>query len=117
MKVTFEGWDRVEYLHEHPVTPVAGHKRICGKKGDPIQLVSATRAHGRIGKLGLSGDFRVTFDFDPEELRNWLRKYIQFEPEAGARLISEMQGEVFIRLLQKAKQDAIGEITAASDSQ
>jgi hypothetical protein len=117
MKIIFRGWNREIYRHEHPVTPVTqrGGSYSPGNSGEPIDWSSAKRAFGRVNGLSLGGDFLVEFEFESSELRNWLRHYVTDEPETAVRLLAEMQSEAAICLAQKAKSDALEEITRRSD--
>jgi hypothetical protein len=114
MRITFRGWRREKLIHKKSVLPVSlemtedgAPRYMAGTSGDPINWSLPTTAFGKLQTLGLNGDFLVTFEFTPEELRNWLKAYVSSEPEAAARLLAEMQGEVVIELAQKAKNEAI----------
>ncbi len=106
MKLTFRGQSRVVYVHEHPVTPGSYGR---GRSGAPIEWSSATMARGRVKGLGLSGDFRIEFQFDEAELRNWLEKYIEEYPANGLKLVSEMQTKAIIRLSESGEDAAAPE--------
>lgn len=105
MKMTFEGWGRAVYTHPHKVRPmVGGSRNKVGKIDEPLEWSSALRASGKVQGLSLGGDFKVTFDFDEAELRNWLLAYLVDEPEAAIRLLAEMQAEAQISLVNSLKE-------------
>lgn len=105
MKLIFEGWDKVKVgPHEHVVTPLSlvDGKLAPDKTPGPITWTGPLEASGRVTGLGLSGNFLVEFNFEPEELKNWLKEYVKAEPEAALRLLAEMQAEAILALTQKA---------------
>lgn len=104
MKLTFRGQSRVVYIHEHPVTP-----RGSVRAGAPIQWSSASVASGRVKGLGLSGNFWVEFQFEEEELRNWLQKYIEESPVKGLKLVSEMHTCAIIQLAESNEKSVSSE--------
>jgi hypothetical protein len=56
--------------------------------------------------LALNGSFLVRFDFEQKELRNWLREFVKAKPEAGIRLLAEMQGEAILALAKQTEERA-----------
>ena len=116
MEITFRGWSREVSPHRRTVIPVHlhGNKYVCGKSGEAVEWISGTRALGRVNNLGLTGDFRLYLDYQPLELRNWLCRYVAEEPEAAIRFLGEMQAEAAIRLANKAKSDAVADISKSA---
>ncbi len=116
MKITFRGWGREVYPHNHTAAPVKlRNGRYCnGKSGEPIKWKSATHALAKLTRLSLSGSFLLDMQFEPVELRSWLKQYVKEEPEDAARLLGEMQGEVMVALARKAKGDAVTEASGES---
>lgn len=106
MKLTFRGWNRQVYSHGHKVSPIkSGSKRRypLGEPGEPLQWVDAKLARGRVDNLGLTGDFLVDFEFEEEELKNWLLAYAREQPGAAIRLLGEAQAEAIIALATTGK--------------
>ncbi|WP_165678216.1 hypothetical protein [Metapseudomonas otitidis] len=99
MKIVFEGWKRVVRTHTHNVYPVkeTADEYIASSKG-PIKWDGPLHAKGKVKNLSLTGDFMLTFSFEPEELQSWLLAYAQENPEAAIRLIAEAQAEAIIAL-------------------
>lgn len=107
MKLKFLGWSRAVYSHTHGVKPILGgpSKRYpLGEAGAPLKWDNALSARGKVEGLGLTGDFQVELQFDPQELRNWLIQYVAEQPEEALRLLAEMQAEATIRLVGKKEQ-------------
>lgn len=113
MKITFVGWGRSVFSHEHKVKPLPDRyaRHPIGKAGAPLQWSLPLQANGKIDGVGLSGDFRIRIDFDAMELRNWLTKYVISEPEAAIRLLGEMQAEAQIALanLPRKEETLVGD--------
>jgi hypothetical protein len=106
MKLLFRGWRREVNEHNHSVIPVthANNEYSPGKTDDPLTWISSLQAFGKINDLALSGSFLVEFNFEQEELRNWLRQFVMSKPEAAVRLLAEMQGEAVLALVRKAEE-------------
>lgn len=83
MKVTFRGMSREVYPHNHSTT---------------LNWKSASVATGSLRGLGLSGNFRATFEFQTEELEQWLLKYLEADPAGALRLASKVQAEAICAL-------------------
>ena len=113
MKITFRGWGREVFRHDHTLAPVteSGGRWSAGSEGDPITWASGTKANAKIFDLALSGNFLVEFEFKDRELRNWLQQYVQANPKKALRLLSTMQAEAMIHLADKARSDAISEVS------
>ena len=109
MKLLFRGWGREVKEHNHEVIPVAylNNAYHPGETGDPLSWHSALNALGKVDGLVLSGSFLLKFSFEQEELRNWLRKFVQSKPEAAIRLLAEMQGEAILALAKQTEARAI----------
>ena len=105
MKLIFNGWQRRVFTHNHEVTPRQWDKgRLRTLSSDaPLVWSNATTAHGVVHNLGLSGDFRVEFQFRKEELRNWFKVYAQSDPAAAIRLAAEIQADAMIELASSAR--------------
>lgn len=101
MKLTFRGWRREVYPHEHKV--IALPSSYPQKPGRPLRWTSPMKARGRINKLALSGDFQVDFEFTEAELKNWLTAYIEAEPEKAFALIAKAQAAAIKRVLKARK--------------
>ncbi|WBX95220.1 hypothetical protein [Pseudoxanthomonas mexicana] len=107
MKITFRGWARESFVHNHevsPAIPAAGYsyRPEVGQPGAPLQWESASKARGRVNRLGLNGDFLIELELNPEELRSWLSAYVEERPADALKLLSEFKAEALIRLLQKS---------------
>jgi hypothetical protein len=107
MNVHFRGWKREVKPHIHPVTPVkkllSGSYRTEGDESQPLNWRTPLQALGKVEDLALTGAFLVEFNFTEEELKNWLKKYVEAEPEAALRLLMKMQAEATIALANKAQ--------------
>ncbi len=106
MKLQFRGWRREMTVHNHsviPVKPTADGFNTSGEPDDPLVWTSASQAFGKLSDIGLSGSFLIEFTFEQEELRNWLREFVNSKPEAAIKLLSEMQGEALISLMRKTE--------------
>ncbi|GEM_PF-3050173 len=107
MKINLMGHRRCCFSHSHDVEPLSGkhgQSKSHGKPGAPLEWETSLLTKGLIRGLGLSGDFEIEFQFQEEELRNWLAVYVEECPEKALRLLSEMQVEALINVAQK-KQD------------
>ena len=108
MKITFRGWRREVYTHEHPIRPIPSTTSSSPlESGVPVQWCSGLQARGKIEDLGLTGDFLVIFDFEAEELRSWLSQYVASAPEDAVRLLAEMQAEASIALARSMSNNAL----------
>ena len=83
MKVTFCGLSRQVYLH---------------KRDTKLKWKSGTETSGSLRRLGLSGNFHVTFEFEVEELEQWITKHLEVDPKAALRLASRIQAEAICAL-------------------
>ncbi|MAY03838.1 MAG: hypothetical protein CMQ38_12790 [Gammaproteobacteria bacterium] len=94
----FRGLSRHVFTHDYELKP----GRYGSRKADaPLEWETSTTAHGRIYNMGLSGNFRVEIGFQIQELKNWLSKYVEEEPEEALKLISKMQANAIIQLFKK----------------
>jgi hypothetical protein len=105
MKLTFRGWKRQMKSHERRLAPVEFKGKHYHAKdiGAPLVWDSKMHAIGKINSLGLSGSFLVEFRFEQAELRSWLLRFAEEEPEAAVRLLAEIQGEAVISLSKGSK--------------
>ena len=105
MKLHFRGWKREVFEHHHSVIPVAHKNNMFtpGETDDPLTCDSALHAFGKVEGLGLSGAFLVQFEFEQDELKDWLRQFVKAKPEAAIRLLSEMQGKAILALAKKQR--------------
>jgi hypothetical protein len=108
MKMLFKGWRREVMDHPHDVIPVtlSGATFHPGEADDPLTWHAALKAFGKVVDMSLNGAFLVEFTFEQEELRNWLRRFVQSKPEAAVRLLSEMQGEAILALAKQVEERA-----------
>ena len=83
MKITFRGLSREVYPHERETT---------------LNWQNATEASGSLQDLGLSGNFSVHFQFQVEELNQWIAKYLESDPAGALRLASRFQAEAICAL-------------------
>ena len=102
MKMTFHGLSRTVYSHSHEVAPGRWGR---GKKGEPLQWSSSTVAHGRMYGLGLGGNFRVQFEFESAELRNWLTAFVRERPAEALKLLLEMQAGAIVALSESKDEE------------
>lgn len=104
MKITFRGWQREVTTHNHKVAPVEykSFKYQAQQIDQPMTWSGPLRALGKLNNLGLSGNFLVEFNFEPEELKSWLEQYAKANPEEALRLISAVQTEAYIQLAKSA---------------
>ena len=119
MKITFRGWQREVTAHIHKVAPVE-HKSFkyqAQQIDQPVTWSGPLKALGKLNNLGLSGNFLVEFNFEPEELRSWLEQYAKAHPEEALRLISTIQTEAYIQLAKSsgiAPQSPSGALTKSA---
>lgn len=103
MKFVFSGWNRIVVLHEHNVEPVFrnedGHFQL--DKEGPIKWHSASIAYGKLKELELGGNFLVEMRFELVELKNWIERFVDEQPEAALKLLTEMQGKAVKAVLNK----------------
>lgn len=104
MKVLFRGWRREVKPHSRKVIPVScsGEKYRAGADDAPIKWHSATTAYGRLDDLGLSGRFLIEMEFELTELRNWIARLVDEQPETALKLLTEMQGKAVKAVLENA---------------
>jgi hypothetical protein len=98
MKIIFEGLNRYVLTHRHTIHPYI-------KNSDTMVWESSTKAYGMIFGLRLNGDFKLRIDFQEDELKNWLEKFVEEEPEKGLRLISDIQYKTIKKLLTQIEQN------------
>ena len=105
MKMIFRGWGKERIgPHVHVVRPVKKNKSgdyNADKTDGPLRWVDSLKARGQVVGLGLSGNFLVEFDFEQEELKNWLQRFVKAEPEAALKLMAEMHTEAILALSRK----------------
>lgn len=89
MKIIFRGLSREVYPHERETT---------------LTWQNATEASGSVQDLGLSGNFSVRFQFQVEELEQWIIKYLETDPAGALRLASRVQAEAICALATANKQ-------------
>ncbi len=88
MKIIFRGLSREVYRHEHETT---------------LKWQNATEASGSLRDLGLTGNFSVRFQFQVEELEQWIAKYLESDPAGALRLASRIQAEAICALAAASK--------------
>lgn len=88
MKVTFRGMKRQVQTHNRKTT---------------LTWICANVASGSLRGLGLTGNFRATFEFETEELEQWIAKYLEEDPAAALRLASRIQAEAICALAADGK--------------
>lgn len=103
MKILFRGWRREVKPHERLVTPVElnGSKYRISASRKTLSFHSSSEAYGKLTNLGLSGNFLVTFTFDPQELHDWLAAYVSENPKAALRLAIKMQTQAMNELVSR----------------
>jgi hypothetical protein len=110
MRLLFRGWRREVMEHRHSVIPVSKGSNAQGlvyqpsRDDGPLTWTSSLQALGKVDDLSLNGSFLVEFNFEEEELRNWLRQFVRENPEAAVRLLAEMQGEAILALARKTEE-------------
>jgi len=70
-----------------------------------VQWDDAKRVRGRVNGLGLSGDFLVELEFEPQELKSWLSAFVREHPDEAIRLLSGAQADAIITLSSKSLAD------------
>jgi hypothetical protein len=88
MKITFRGLSREIFPHQRETN---------------LKWRTATEASGTLKNLGLNGNFRVNFQFQIEELEQWLAKYLEADPAGALRLASRVQAEAICALASASK--------------
>jgi hypothetical protein len=88
MKITFRGLKRKVYPHKHETT---------------LKWQNGTEASCSLQDLGLSGNFNVQFQFQVEELEQWLARYLESDPSGALRLASRIQAEAICALATASK--------------
>ena len=98
MKLKFRGWRREVKTHEHAITALKISGRTYTKLGssEPLRWNGPHKALGAIEGVGLTGDFLLEFEFNAQELENWIRSYIESEPTEALRLVSKLNAEAVI---------------------
>ncbi len=91
MKFKFAGLARQVYLHEH--------------KFNNLRWKSGLEASGNIKGLGLSGDFRVNFDFEEQDVIGWAEALVKSNPELALKIANKMQADAIISLTNKLIED------------
>ena len=86
--------------HDREVIPVTrnGGSYSPGVKGSPLQWDGESVTYGKLNRLGLSGDFLIKLEFDEEELKSWLKQYVNKKPDEAIRLLAAMQAEAILKL-------------------
>lgn len=84
MKLEFRGLARQVYVHRHE----------CSN----MRWESGLKSTATICGLGLSGDFRVTLNFEENDLSKCCEALVKSNPEFAIRLASKMQAEAVIAL-------------------
>lgn len=95
MKLSFTGWSRVVVRHEHPVRPLVSG-RLQGK--DESLVFKGLTASGKVSGVGLTGDFRVTVELSPGDLKSALDSYVKASPADALRLLAAAHAEAVIAL-------------------
>jgi hypothetical protein len=100
MRIVFRGWKRELMEHHHNVVPVSKSNNTYKPSSDERSLTwtSSLQALGKVDNLALNGSFLIEFNFEEEELRNWLREFVRSNPESAVRLLAEMQAETILTL-------------------
>jgi hypothetical protein len=100
MKMTFRGWRREIKPHTHTVTPVALHNQTYHIQSGLESLTwdGPRRAFGKVDKISLGGSFLIEFEFDDQELQNWLTEYVKVNPETALHMLATAQAEAIIAL-------------------
>lgn len=106
MKMYFRGWAREVMGHRHDVVPVTHDETgyTPGKTESPLSWTTWQQAFGKVDDLALNGSFLVEFNFEQEELRNWLQQFVISKPDAAIRLLAEMQAEAILALAKKTEE-------------
>ncbi len=84
MKLSFSGRARHVYTHQHPV------KRL--------KWADAKTLRGSVDELGLSGNFFVKAEFEPQELLDWLPLYIEAFPEEAVEVLGSLHSKAIVAL-------------------
>jgi hypothetical protein len=103
MRILFRGWRREIKPHERTVSPVNhdGATYRLSTKQKTLSFNSSTEAFGKLTDLGLSGNFLVTFTFEPQELHDWCAAYVKDRPDAALRLASKMLADAIVELTSR----------------
>jgi hypothetical protein len=109
MKLSFRGWGREVTVHNHSVTPVISKpNKYTPGSGTTLTWADARTAYGKVQKLALSGSFLVKFEFEEAELKNWLKEYVNQQPEEAIRLFGELEAEAVIQLAKRQAAVSMG---------
>ncbi|WPH22306.1 hypothetical protein [Variovorax paradoxus] len=100
MQLTFRGWNRVQTLHTHAVTPVriGADSRLRPHPNRALIWDDATSTYGKVSDLSLGGSFLVHFQFEQADLEGWLAEFAKSQPEEALRLLAKIQAEALIHL-------------------
>lgn len=105
MKIQFRGWRREVIQHDReviPVTDAPGGGYMQSDEGEQLewekQWDGKFVTRGRLEQLGLSGDFIIKLEFSDEDLKGWLKHYVNKNPKDAIRLLAEMQAEAILNL-------------------
>jgi hypothetical protein len=107
MKMSFRGLKHEVKPNEHTV-PLIWNSALNS---------SSLLAIGEVNKLRLNGNYQVEFEFEQEELRNWLRKFIASKPEDAIKLLAEMQGEAILSLARTTEQRLSKKTSSTDDDE
>ncbi|MCS1407545.1 MAG: hypothetical protein M2R45_00703 [Verrucomicrobia subdivision 3 bacterium] len=106
MKMTFKGLTRSVFPHEHIVYQQRSDSRT--NLEPPLTWDGPLSAKGIILNVELTGNFNVSFEFEEEDLRNWLKLYTKEHPKKSVRLLAELSAEAVIKLNQQAASSVDG---------
>lgn len=100
MKLEINGWGRSVETHRRDVIPVTKKDKYTypAEAYGALTWFNSTTAYGKVRDLKLTGNFLFKFNFEVDELRNWLMVSAKADPEATLRLILEAQAEALIAL-------------------
>lgn len=106
MRLTFRGWKREVMVHRHDVVPVKRESQISytpltNRKS--MSWTEGTTAYGKVQNLALSGDFLIEFTFSEAELRNWLTRLFEVDPERANAIVNEVQAKAIRRLSRQTR--------------
>ena len=108
MRVTFDGWQRVVVVHDHDVVPVksdADGRWMPMSNRRSILWSDDMTAFGELENLQLNGNFLVRFEFTEAELRNWLTRYFESDPERAFDLVADVQAKTIKNLTNNTVND------------
>ena len=96
MKISFSKWETPDERITRSITAVVPYGETLIEQTGPVEWTSSTSAIGKIENLNVNGSFLMEFEFQENELRSWMRRFITENPEYSVQLLAEAHGLLLI---------------------